>query len=36
VVVLAIDFALARDWRYAAVALTVLMLIFLAVYIGHV
>lgn len=36
VVVLAIDFARTRDWRYAAVALTVLMLLFLAVYLGRV
>ena len=36
VVVLAIDFARERDWRYAAVALAVLMLLFLAVYLGRV
>jgi uncharacterized membrane protein len=36
VIVLAVDFARARDWRYAAVALAVLMLLFLAVFLGRV
>jgi uncharacterized membrane protein len=36
VIVLAIDFARARDWRYAAVALIVLMLLLLAVFLGRI
>jgi uncharacterized membrane protein len=36
VIVLAIDFARARDWRYAAVASIVLMLLVLAVFLGRI